>query len=75
MEPSASATVDDKFEAVPGNSYLAMLRCPQLATIARKRKVAINPPPRGKVKKTAWYQLLVHAWPFPPYFRKIVTLT
>ena len=33
--PSASATVD-KFEAVPGDSFLAMLRCPQHATIARE---------------------------------------
>ena len=45
--PSASATVD-KFEAVPGHSFLAILRCPQRATIARKWKVAINPPPHGK---------------------------
>ena len=44
--PSASTTVDDK--AVPGHSFLATLRCPQPAAIARKRKLAINPPPRGK---------------------------
>ena len=36
VAPSASATV------VPGLSFLAMLRCPQPATIVRKREVAIN---------------------------------
>ena len=49
--PSASATVDN--EAVPGHSFLATLHCPQPATIARKRKVAINPPPRGKRRSAA----------------------
>ena len=44
--PSGSVTVDD--EAVPGHSFLAMLHCPQPATIARKQQVAINPPPCGK---------------------------
>ena len=44
--PSALATVDD--EAVPGHSFLETLRYPQPATIARKQKVAINLPPRGK---------------------------
>ena len=48
---SASAAVDD--EAVPGHSFHATLRCPQPATIARKRKVAINPPPRGKRRSLA----------------------
>ena len=46
--PSASVTVDDEFKAVPGHSFLTLLRCPQPATIARKRKVAFNPPPHGK---------------------------
>ena len=49
--PSASATLDDK--AVPGHSFLATLRCPQPVTIARKQKVAINQPPRGKRRSTA----------------------
>ena len=50
---SALATVDDEFEAVPGHSFLAMLRCPQPATITRKQKVAINLPPRGKQRSAA----------------------
>ena len=49
--PSASTTVHDK--AVPGHSFLTTLRCPQPATIARKQKVAINPPPRGKQRSAA----------------------
>ena len=33
-----SAMVNDEFEAVLGHSFLAILRCPQPATIARRRK-------------------------------------
>ena len=51
MGLSASAMVDDK--AVPGHSFLVTLRCPQPATITRKWKVAINPPPREKRKSAA----------------------
>ena len=51
--PFCVGTVDDKFEAIPGRSFLAMLHCPQPATIKRQRKVAINPPPHGKRRSAA----------------------
>ncbi len=35
-------------EAIAAPPLLATLRCPQPAAIARKRKVTISPPPRGK---------------------------
>ena len=61
--PSASATVDNK--AVPGHSFLVTLRCPQPATIARKRKVAINPPPHGKQRVScAWHLRSQIRYPF-----------
>ena len=50
--PSASVMVDD--EAVPVHSFLATLCSPQPATIARKRKIAINLPPCGKRRSAAY---------------------
>ena len=47
--PSAPATVDE-FKAVPGHSFLMMLRCPQPATTARKRKAGFNMGSEGLIK-------------------------
>ena len=43
-----TSTVPTEDEATSAPSLLEKLRCPQPAAIARKRKVTVNPPPRGK---------------------------
>ncbi len=45
---SAGPSTMTEHEATAVPSLLSKLRCPQPAAIARKRKVALNPPPRGK---------------------------
>ena len=53
------------------NSATAILRYYLNYSLNLSLLYSLVPRPRGR--ETAWYILLLHAWTFPLYFRKIVT--